>query len=315
VDESLTPGRRASVVVGVSTAWTAPDAPRPCDAPAVAGVPRHRDWVGGMSREERRGLGGRTVTQVLFGDTVLIEEVAGGWARVVAVDQPAPGLDPRGYPGWVPSAHIAADDRGEQPEGRRYVVDALLSTLRETPAGTSPVMVDIVLGTRLTALAPPPGPGPQEHWVPVAVPGRAEPLWADAADLAPAPTRPPAAEDVLRVALRFAGAPYLWGGLSPYGIDCSGLVHLAHRRLGAVVPRDAADQADASRPVEPAEAAPGDLCFFRDPGDPEAPIDHVGLVHRPGRLLHASGAAGQVRREPIEGTLARRLSAVHRTLP
>lgn len=309
VNETPAPGQRARVVVGVSTVWTAPDAPRACDAPAVAGVPRPRDWVGGMSREQRRDLGGRTVTQVLFGDTVLVEETAAGWARIVAVSQAAPGLDPRGYPGWVPAAHIAAGDRGERgssERGPQYVVDALASTLRAGPEGAPPVM-DVVLGTRLTALGPPQGP-----WVPVAAPGRAGPLWADAADLAPAAARPPAGEDVLRVALRFEGVPYIWGGLSPYGVDCSGLVHLAHRRLGAVVPRDAADQADASRPVAPGEEEPGDLCFFRDPG---APIDHVGMVSGPGRLLHASGGAGEVRQEPMEGTLARRLSAVSRTLP
>ncbi len=267
----------------MSTVWTAPDAPRACDAPAVAELPRLRDWVGGMSRDQRRDLGGRTVTQVLFGDTVLVEEAAGGWARIVAVGQAAPGLDPRGYPGWVPAAHVAAGDRREPDSSTRYVVDALTSRLRAGPEDTPPVM-EVVLGTWLTALGPPRG-----RRGPVAVPGRPGPLWADAAALAPAGARPPDREDVLRVALRLEGVPYIWGGLSPYGVDCSGLVHLAHRRLGAVVPRDAADQADASRPVAPGGEEPGDLCFFRDPG---APVDHVGMVCGAGRLLHASGGAG-----------------------
>jgi gamma-D-glutamyl-L-lysine dipeptidyl-peptidase len=308
VNETLTPGGPASVAVGVSTVWAAPDAPRPVDAAAVAARPRPREWVTGMTREQRKGLGGRTVTQVLFGDTVIIDEVdeAGGWARIVAVDQAAPELDPRGYPGWVPAAHLVAHDRGAQATGQVYVVDALISTLREGPEAAGEAL-DVVLGTRLTVLGP-----PQGRYVPVAAPGRAAPLWADRADLAPAPTRSPAASDVLRVALRFEGVPYLWGGVSPYGIDCSGLVHLAHRRTGAVVPRDAGDQAGASRPVEPGAETAGDLCFFRDPG---TPIDHVGLVRGSGLLLHASGGAGQVREEPIAGTLARRLSAIHRTLP
>jgi gamma-D-glutamyl-L-lysine dipeptidyl-peptidase len=306
VTHPLSTGQRAAVVVGVSTVWAGPDAPRACDAPAVAGPPDLPAWVGGMTQEQRKDLRGRTVTQILFGDVVQVEEVVDGWARVVAVEQAAPPLDPRGYPGWLPAAHIVADDRGEQPVQGQYVVDAMFSTLFETPEAASGA-VEVVLGTRLTVLGPAHG-----RYAPVAAPGRSAPLWADLADLAAAAARPAVtAQDVLQVALRLHGVPYIWGGISPYGIDCSGLVYLAHRRLGAVVPRDAADQADASRPVAPGEQAPGDLCFFRDGN---APIDHVGLLQGPGQLVHASGSAGRVQQEPIEGNLAQRLGAIHRTL-
>jgi cell wall-associated NlpC family hydrolase len=306
VNKTLSPGQRAVVAVGVSTVWTAPDAPRVCDAPAIADTPRPQDWVAGMTRDQRKDLHGRTLTQVLFGETVLVEEVTGGWARIIAVGQPAPPLDPRGYPGWLPAAHIVREEHGAAATGRWYVVDALVSTLQEGPEAASPAL-DVVVGTQLTVMGP-----AQGRYAPVAAPGRPAPLWADLADLAPVATEPPAAKDVLQVALRFEGVPYIWGGVSPYGVDCSGLVHLAHRRMGAVMPRDADDQADASQPVEPGEQVPGDLCFFRNP---DAPIDHVGLVHGPGQLVHASGSAGQVLQEPLEGTLARRLTAIHRTLP
>jgi gamma-D-glutamyl-L-lysine dipeptidyl-peptidase len=307
VTETLSPGQRAAVVVGVSTVWTTPDAPRACDAPAIAGTPRLSAWVRGMTKEQRKDLRGRTLTQVLFGDAVQVEEVADSWARIVAIEQAAPRLDPRGYPGWLPAAHIVPDDRDEQPAVGEYVVDAMFSTLHERPEAAAPA-VDIVLGTRLTVLGQ-----PQGRYVPVAAPGRPGPLWADLADLAPTATRPAAAaRDLLPVALRLQGVPYIWGGVSPYGIDCSGLVYLAHRRLNVVVPRDAGDQADASRPVESGEQAPGHLCFFRDHN---APIDHVGLLHGPGQLVHASGSAGQVQQDLIEGELARRLGAIHRTLP
>ena len=237
----------ASVIVGVSTVWTAPDAPRECDAPAVADLPQMRDWVSGMTVEQRKDLVGRTLTQVLFGDTVLVEEIVAGWARIIAVDQAAPELDPRGYPGWVPAAHVAV------------------------------------------------APAPEADRAP-----------------APAAVRSPSARDVLQEALRLKGVPYIWGGISPYGIDCSGLVYLAHRRLGVAVPRDAADQAAASRPVDPGTEAPGDLCFFHDS---RGNIDHVGFVLSPGRLLHAPGSGNQVREDPIEGALAQRLNAIHRMLP
>jgi gamma-D-glutamyl-L-lysine dipeptidyl-peptidase len=307
LNQNHVPGRRAVVAVGVSTVWTSPDAPRACDAPAIADIPRLSAWVRGMTTEQRKDLHGRTLTQVLFGDVVQVEEVADGWARIVAIEQAAPALDPRGYPGWLPAAHIVPDDGDEQPGEGQYVVDAMFSALHERPEAASRA-VDIVLGTRLTVLGQ-----AQGRYAPVVAPGWPAPLWVDLADLAPATSRPAAtARDLLPVALRLQGVPYIWGGVSPYGIDCSGLVYLAHRRLSVVVPRDAGDQADASAPVEPGDQAPGDLCFFEDRDER---IDHVGLLHGPGRLVHASGGAGQVRQEPIEGQLARRLAAMHRTLP
>jgi len=307
VTQALSPGRRAAVVVGVSTVWTSPDAPRPCDAPAIADAPRLPAWVGGMTTEQRKDLHGRTLTQVLFGDVVRVEEVAKGWARVVAVGQAAPPLDPRGYPGWLPAAHVVPDDRGDEPAQGQYVVDAKFSALYEKP-GAGARAVDIVLGTRLTVLGQ-----AQGRYAPVAAPGRAAPLWADLADLAQVSGQPAAAaRDLVPVALAVQGVPYIWGGASPYGIDCSGLVYLAHRRLNVAVPRDAGDQADASVPVAPAQQAPGHLCFF---GDPDTGIDHVGVLREPGRLIHASGSGGQVLQEPVEGKLAQRLIAVHRTLP
>jgi cell wall-associated NlpC family hydrolase len=307
LNQTRSPGRRAVVVVGVSTVWTSPDAPRACDAPAIADIPRLSAWVTGMTTEQRKDLHGRTLTQVLFGDIVQVEEVTDGWARIVAIEQAAPRLDPRGYPGWLPAAHIVPDDGDERPAEGRYVVDAMFSALHERPEAASPA-VDIVLGTQLTVLGQ-----AQGCYVPVAAPGGPSPRWVDLADLVPAGSQPAAtARDLVPIALRLQGVPYIWGGISPYGIDCSGLVHLAHRRLNVTVPRDADDQADASVPVGPGEQAPGHLCFFGDRG---SRIDHVGLLHRPGQLIHASGGAGQVRQEPIEGQLAARLAAIHRTLP
>jgi hypothetical protein len=96
----------------------------------------------------------------------------------------------------------------------------------------------------------------------------------------------------LSVARGFLGTPYLWGGLSRDGIDCSGLVHLAFRAVGVRVPRDAADQAAAATPVD--QPRPGHLLFFGRPGEP---VSHIGFVTEAG-LLHASPAVGVVE-EPM----------------
>jgi len=95
----------------------------------------------------------------------------------------------------------------------------------------------------------------------------------------------------VEVARSYLGAPYLWGGLTEEGIDCSGLVHMAFRRLGCIVPRDAWQQEEAA--LEVGEPQPGDLVTYGDPG---ARADHIAFWLGDGRILHATAreAVGKV---------------------
>ena len=103
--------------------------------------------------------------------------------------------------------------------------------------------------------------------------------------------------EIARVAKGFLGAPYLWGGRSFFGIDCSGFAQMCYRLCGRSMPRDAKDQAaggEALSFVE--EAEEGDLAFFdNDQGD----IVHVGIVLADHRVVHASG---QVRIDTLDQT-------------
>jgi len=133
-------------------------------------------------------------------------------------------------------------------------------------------------------------------WVPEAVlGGEADPAWLE-----------PRAAEPLEFARTLLGAPYLWGGMTSEGIDCSGLVHMSYRAIGRLVPRDADQQEEAGTHV--AEPEPGDLVTY---GDKTA--DHIAFWVGEGRILHATQRDGvsRVLEEPEPPELrARRRAAV-----
>jgi cell wall-associated NlpC family hydrolase len=88
-------------------------------------------------------------------------------------------------------------------------------------------------------------------------------------------------------AIKYVKSPYLWGGRSPFGIDCSGLVQNVFRMCGYSLPRDAAQQAKSGQVVNfIAEAKSGDLLFF---DNAEGLITHVGIFVGDHQIIHASG--------------------------
>ncbi len=114
----------------------------------------------------------------------------------------------------------------------------------------------------------------------------------------------------------FAGTPYQWGGVTPWGADCSGLVQTTFAARGVVVPRDADDQARAGTAVPLEQARPGDLLFFR--GEATDRITHVAFLATGRLLVHSTISRGGVVKEdwhPGSGAWARldgRLVAVRR---
>ena len=86
--------------------------------------------------------------------------------------------------------------------------------------------------------------------------------------------------DVLAEARSYLGAPYEWGGMTERGIDCSGLIHMAFRRLGILVPRDSWEQEAGGEPISEAELRPGDVICYEG---------HTAFWAGEGRILHAAG--------------------------
>ncbi|HSV88676.1 MAG TPA: C40 family peptidase [Bacteroidales bacterium] len=88
-------------------------------------------------------------------------------------------------------------------------------------------------------------------------------------------------------ALMFLNSPYLWGGRSPFGIDCSGFMQLVLKMGGIFIPRDTNMQVNIGETIELInEAIPGDLLFF---GEHDKPITHVGMLLADGLIIHAFG--------------------------
>lgn len=93
--------------------------------------------------------------------------------------------------------------------------------------------------------------------------------------------------EVLENALSYVNTPYLWGGKSPFGIDCSGFSQVVYKINGIRLPRDASQQVLHGVAVNFVnEAKPGDLAFF---DNEEGIVTHVGILTGDGRIIHASG--------------------------
>jgi cell wall-associated NlpC family hydrolase len=102
---------------------------------------------------------------------------------------------------------------------------------------------------------------------------------------------PPARDgDPVEEARAYLGTPYLWGGMSERGIDCSGLIHMAWRRLGTLVPRDAGQQEEAAEKVD--EPRYGDLAVYG-----RASATHIAFWLGDGRILHST------QREGVDGVV------------
>lgn len=102
---------------------------------------------------------------------------------------------------------------------------------------------------------------------------------------------------MIQTASLYLNAPYLWGGKTPLGIDCSGLTQMTYRLHGISIPRDASQQAQVGDTLSFIdESEPGDLAFF---DNEEGNIIHVGLLMENHYILHAHG---KVRIDRIDQT-------------
>jgi murein DD-endopeptidase len=103
-------------------------------------------------------------------------------------------------------------------------------------------------------------------------------------------------QDASEIAASMVGKPYRYGGSTPQGFDCSGLVYFSFRRAGMDVPRSTETQRDKSRSVPTARLARGDLLFFNQEGKRSS---HVGIYLGRNRFVHAPSSGKQVRLDSL----------------
>jgi gamma-D-glutamyl-L-lysine dipeptidyl-peptidase len=171
-----------------------------------------------------------------------------------------------------------------------------LAPLRADPAEDAEQVTQALRGEPLRVLEE------REDWVRVET-AYAYPGWARREELAGEPDPEwlrPASVDPVEHARTLLGTRYEWGGMTPAGIDCSGLVHMSFRACGRLVPRDADQQEEAGERLSETDLRAGDVITY---GSPEG-ADHIAFWVGGGRILHSTqrdGVDGVIEEEePVE---------------
>jgi hypothetical protein len=210
------------------------------------------------------------VSQLLFGDAYQIEEIVGNWLKIKTLDC--------GYEGYIEKKLWNAmheKDAEEYASLKKYIVTDYLIFIKEFETNvTFPVFMGssfpepqdnmLILGNAIFVVELPENRKSLKH-----------------------PTHTEHQNSLLQFASGYLRAPYLWGGKTPAGIDCSALVQLVFKSVNISLPRDASQQVNCGIQVDFAtEWQVGDVAFF---DNEEGTITHVGIISSKDKILHASG--------------------------
>ena len=238
------------------------------------------------------------VSQAIYGSNVTLLTARGEWCHIQTADH---------YKGWVPSRQLrlVQNGNGYATAGVVVQVQSLFANLYREPDVTrhKPVLT-IPFEARLEVIPEEPAdeskdekPGKtaatakagkkpnfnSEGWLQVRLPDKRS-AWVQSSDVL-ADAKPLSIPESIELAKRFLGIPYLWGGSSSFGFDCSGFTQMLLRARGLNMPRDADKQAAWSGfvAVDRKDLQAGDLLFF---GSSARAIAHTGMYIGDGEFIH-----------------------------
>lgn len=236
-----------------------------------------------LGEEPGRAEGKSTVTQARMGDVVMLLEEYDGWYRVRMED---------GYLGWADGSKLWIADKPSLDgylSGRFALVVSKMAVPLSGIGGRRVFDRNLVQGTTLPLISL------EGNWARLMLPGGGE-VYVRAEDIREFPSREEVfsekrdASYVIAVAKQYVGLPYLWGGTTAYGYDCSGFTQFCFRMGGYFLRRDADMQFEQGEPIrDRKDLRPGDLVFFETykPGP-----SHVGIYLGDMKFIHAGSSSG-----------------------
>lgn len=188
------------------------------------------------------------ISQLLYGEIIEIIESQQDWSKIKCADD---------YVGWIDSRVIEIHAKRSSKTQSKCFVNKILSEVT-TPHGN----LTVTYGAELNA-------DEDEFSIHDFCFGEIKKI-----------------EVILADAQLFINTPYLWGGKSSFGLDCSGLIQTVAKVNGYMMPRDAHQQASIGKTIEFAKRQPGDLVYFKNH---LGKIVHVGILSSMDKIIHASG--------------------------
>jgi uncharacterized protein YgiM (DUF1202 family) len=243
-----------------------------------------RTDVGDVRREPRKQ--GELITQVLMGTTVTLLKKSEGYCFIHMPDH---------YLGWIDTASLSIENQTAMKTwntAHKVIITELKCVVRKTPDSSSVPLCNVVAGCILKS------DGKNNGWTMVELADGRNGFVLDSfvQDLDEwKKSRMLTGENLEKTATALLGIPYLWGGTSVRGMDCSGFIKMVYRLNGLELHRDADQQAEQGTPINPGKnfenLQKGDLIFFCSTakGKQSKRITHVGLSLGSKSFIHSSG--------------------------